>query len=89
MYKIVSKIFKTIITFFICFPQINWIHILKLTTQTTFPNGLEPIALFYSPFSIPIAFFLHTIQQYHNIMVINALKKLNKITDEILKNHEQ
>ena len=71
-------------TFFICLSQVELKFVWKLTLQSAFPIGLEPIALLLSPLTIPFCFVLRLYQQYLVCKVIYSLKKLTSLVDTVL-----
>lgn len=70
--------------FFQCVRRIDLKHTLKLTYRTTFPYGLVPVSLLFSPITFPCFFVLRLYEQYCIEKFILHLKKLTDLLDSVL-----
>jgi hypothetical protein len=69
---------------FRCVTRINWSHAWKLTLPCAFPRGLDPFALLVSPLTVPFIFVLQLYRQYCVNQMIESLKTLTAVLDEIM-----
>jgi hypothetical protein len=69
---------------FRCVRKISVSHAWKLTLPNAFPCGPEPFALLVSPITVPFIFALRLYEQYNIQKIIETLKTLNQVLDEIM-----
>jgi hypothetical protein len=79
-----DKLVDKVKLFFVCVRRIDLRHTLKLTIQSAFPCGLEPVSLLVSPITFPFLFVLRLYEQYCIEKVIVSLQKLTSLLDTIL-----